>query len=88
MLSALCCMFVFRTMAQTSRPKVLVDNSKMTVTQFYSLPGADVCGKGKHSHPAHLTVLLTAATVTITTANGKVSHKGLCRLKNFELVLR
>src|ERR1700744_5055048 len=71
LMAVFCCLFALTTKAQTGSPKVVVDNSKMTVTQFYSMPGKDVCGKGKHSHPAHLTVLLTDATVTITTADGK-----------------
>lgn len=57
--------------AQTA-PKVLIDNSKVKVTEYDGAPGKDVCGAGKHSHPGHLTVLLTAATVTITGADGKV----------------
>jgi hypothetical protein len=57
--------------AQTT-PKVLIDNNKVKVTEYDSAPGKDVCGAGKHSHPAHLTVLLTEATVTITGADGKV----------------
>ena len=52
--------------------KVIVDNNKLRVTQYYSLPGKDVCGKGQHSHPAHLTVILTGGTVTITNVHGKV----------------
>jgi hypothetical protein len=66
--------FTLSVKAQTSagQPKVLVDNDKIKVTRFISDPGKDVCGAGKHSHPAHLTVLLTDATVTITQADGKV----------------
>jgi len=69
------CFFATRAKAQTdeTQPKVTVDNSKVKVTQYYSMPGKDVCGKGKHSHPAHLTVLLTDAKVTITDESGKVS---------------
>ncbi len=65
------CLITMRAKAQTEQPKVLVDNDKMKVTEYYSLPGDGVCGKGKHSHPAHLTVLLTDADVTITGADGK-----------------
>lgn len=56
--------------------KVIVSNEKVTVTEFESQPGKDVCGLGTHAHPAHLTVLLTEATVTVTLPNGKTAtHK-------------
>jgi hypothetical protein len=42
------------------------------VTEYDSALGQGVCGAGKHSHPAHLTILRTSATVTITAADGKV----------------
>jgi hypothetical protein len=64
------CFATISAKAQTSQLKVLVDNDKVKVTQYYSLPGEGACGKGKHSHPAHLTVLLTDAEVTITGADG------------------
>ena len=68
------CMFLFLSTAAVkaqSTPKVVLENNKIKQTQFDSAPEKDVCGVGKHSHPAHLTILLTAATVTITTADGK-----------------
>ncbi|MGC4021073.1 MAG: hypothetical protein QM734_03585 [Cyclobacteriaceae bacterium] len=63
--------------AQSSDGKVVVDNESVKVYEFESTPGKDVCGAGKHSHPAHLTVMLTDATITITTSEGKVSTKKL-----------
>jgi len=74
------CMFMFlgtaivKAQASSMSPttKVMLDNSKVKVTEYDSAAGKDVCGVGKHSHPAHLTILLTEATVTITTADGKV----------------
>ncbi len=57
--------------------KVVLDNDNVKVYEFESTPGKDVCGAGKHSHPAHLTVLLTDASITITTPDGKVSTKKL-----------
>lgn len=65
-------------LAQTSKqePKLVVDNESLRVYEYDSKPGKDLCGIGKHSHPAHLTVMLTDANVTITSADGKVStHK-------------
>jgi len=52
--------------------KVIIDNDQVKVTEMVTQPGKDLCGLGKHSHPAHLTVMLTDATVTVTTSTGKV----------------
>ena len=46
--------------------KVVVDNAKMRVLEYNAKPGMGVCGVGIHSHPDHLTVLLTAAKVRVT----------------------
>ena len=61
--------------AQTSKPstfgKVILENENVKVYEYNSQPGKDVCGIGKHSHPEHLTVLLTEANITVTTPDGK-----------------
>lgn len=67
-----------QAMSQTKAPvkpfgKLLLENDQVKVYEYESSPGKDVCGLGKHSHPAHLTVILTDATVTITSADGKVT---------------
>ena len=51
--------------------KVILENDKVKVTEYVSNPGKDVCGKGKHTHGPHLSILLTDAKVTVTTADGK-----------------
>lgn len=51
--------------------QVILDNDKMIVTEYVSTPGKDVCGKGKHSHAPHLTILLTDARIKLTTDDGK-----------------
>ena len=51
---------------------IILDNENVKVTSFESQPGKDMCGIGKHSHGAHLTVLLTEATITVTGTDGKV----------------
>lgn len=70
------CLFTLSVFAQTGQPsgtgKVVLDNSNVKVTAFEGQPGKDLCGIGKHSHPPHLTVLLTDATISVTQANGKV----------------
>lgn len=52
--------------------KVIIDNDQVKVTEIVSQPGKDLCGLGKHTHPPHLTVMLTDATITVTTPTGKV----------------
>ena len=51
--------------------KVILENDKLKVTEYTSTPGKDVCGKGKHTHAPHLSILLTDAIVTVTTPDGK-----------------
>jgi hypothetical protein len=50
---------------QPSSYRVLVDNKSVRVLEYNGLPGMGVCGTGLHSHPAHLTVLLTPARVRV-----------------------
>jgi|SRR6185295_6074895 len=52
--------------------KVIIDNENVKVTSLESNPGKGICGFGKHSHGAHLTVMLTDAIITVTTPDGKV----------------
>ena len=52
--------------------KVILENDKLKVTEYTSTPGKDVCGKGKHTHAPHLSILLTDASVRLTTTDGKV----------------
>ena len=52
--------------------KVLFENQKVRVLEYVSRPGIGVCGSGRHSHPDHVTVVLTPAKVKLTTAEGKV----------------
>jgi beta-alanine degradation protein BauB len=39
--------------------RVVFENDKLRVLEFTGRPGLGVCGEGMHSHPAHLTVVLT-----------------------------
>lgn len=52
--------------------RVLLENDKVRVLEYRSRPGFGVCGQGKHSHPAHLTIALTDGKVKITTDSDKV----------------
>ncbi|MEJ0102138.1 MAG: hypothetical protein WDO19_06055 [Bacteroidota bacterium] len=51
--------------------KIVLENNKVKVTQYVSIPKGNVCGKGVHSHAAHLTVILTDAEVEVTLPDGK-----------------
>jgi hypothetical protein len=50
--------------------RIAFENEKLRVLEFVSRPRTTLCGVGKHSHPAHLTVALTDARVRITLADG------------------
>ena len=58
--------------AQTDRRsyKVLLENDQVRVLEYRSRPGLGVCGKGVHSHPDHLTILLTDAKAKAKMADG------------------
>ncbi len=51
--------------------RVAFENDQVRVLEYTSRPGAGMCGVGRHSHPAHLTVALTDAKVRVTGADGK-----------------
>ena len=46
--------------------KVVLDNDKVRVTEYNARPSMGVCGVGVHSHPAHLTVVLSPTRVKVT----------------------
>jgi hypothetical protein len=50
--------------------RVVLNNDKVRVLEYSAEPGMGVCGVGIHSHPAHVTVLLTPAKVRVT-QNGR-----------------
>jgi hypothetical protein len=52
--------------------RVAMENPHVRVLEYNSRPGMGVCGTGMHSHPGHLTVLLTNGTVRVRTPDGKV----------------
>jgi hypothetical protein len=59
------------TIPVSDTTKVIFENDKVKVTEYVSNPGKDICGKGKHTHAPHLSILPTDATVTVTTTDGK-----------------
>lgn len=60
------------TAMQPRAYRVALENDALRVLEFNSRPGMGVCGNGMHSHPAHLTVLLSRAKVRVKLPDGKV----------------
>ncbi len=58
-------------------PNVILENDKVKVTEFVSVPGADACGKGKHSHNERLVIAITDASIQMTTEDGKTQNLDL-----------
>ena len=54
-----------------SSENVIIDNDKMKVVEYVSLPQSDVCGEGMHHHEPHLTVVVSDAKVKLTPENGE-----------------
>lgn len=52
--------------------RVAFENEHLRVLDHRSRPGMGVCGSGMHSHPAHLTIGLTAGRVRVKTPDGQV----------------
>ena len=51
--------------------RVAFENDKLRVLEFNSRPGMGVCGTGMHSHPPHLTVVLSDTRARLTLPDGK-----------------
>lgn len=54
------------TKVQPTSYRVVFENSSVRVLEYNAIPGMGVCGSGVHSHPAHLTVLLSPARVKVS----------------------
>jgi hypothetical protein len=52
--------------------KVLFENEKIRVLEYHSKPGLGVCGQGRHFHPQHLTIPLTAGKAKVRLQDGTV----------------
>ena len=59
-------------LSQPQNYRVAFENDKLRVLEYNGRPGMGVCGDGMHSHPAHLTVLLSTGKVRIKMPDGKV----------------
>ena len=54
--------------------RVVLENARVRVIEYRSKPGGAVCGTGKHSHPAHVTVVMQPARDRAVLAQGKVEE--------------
>ncbi|MBN2882598.1 MAG: hypothetical protein JXN10_03650 [Clostridia bacterium] len=50
--------------------QVILENEKLRVVQYSSMPGEGTCGSGMHEHEAHLTIILTSGVVRVTHEGG------------------
>ena len=50
--------------------RLAFENDKLRVLEFTGRPGLGICGEGMHSHPAHLTVVLSDWQARATTPDG------------------
>ena len=55
--------------------RVALENDKLRVLEFTGRPGMGICGEGMHSHPAHLTVVLSDWKGRATTPDGTVRDR-------------
>lgn len=51
--------------------KVVLENERVRVLEYVGKPRLGVCGEGMHSHPDHVTVVMTDARVKVTLPDGK-----------------
>jgi quercetin dioxygenase-like cupin family protein len=51
--------------------RVLVENEQVRVLEYIGKPRLGVCGQGMHSHPDHVTVVMTDAKAKVTLPDGK-----------------
>ena len=51
--------------------RVVLENARVRVLEYTSRPHGDVCGVGTHSHPAHVTIVLSPARDRATAVGGK-----------------
>jgi hypothetical protein len=51
--------------------RVVLENSRVRVIDYRSRPKGDVCGVGVHTHPAHVTIVLSPARDRAAAVGGK-----------------
>jgi quercetin dioxygenase-like cupin family protein len=58
-----------RTVGRVPR-RVVLENDSVRVLEFVSTPPSEVCGAGRHWHPARVTVFLTSGRVRVRRPDG------------------
>lgn len=51
--------------------RVVLENDQVRVLEYIGKPRLGVCGEGMHSHPDHVTVLMTPIRARVTLPEGK-----------------
>jgi hypothetical protein len=54
------------TSVELNGGKIVFENDKVRVIEHFAKPRLGVCGTGLHSHPPHLTVMLTDAKARVS----------------------
>jgi beta-alanine degradation protein BauB len=55
--------------------RVAFENEAVRVLDFIGRPGMGICGEGMHSHPAHLTIVMSDWQGFVTTPDGTSRQK-------------
>lgn len=55
--------------------RVAFENDKLRVLEFSGRPGMGICGEGMHSHPEHLTIVLSDWKGVAKTPDGKTHDR-------------
>ena len=51
------------------------ENDRVRVLDFVGRPGMGICGEGMHSHPAHLTIVMTDWQGVVSTPGGALEPR-------------
>jgi hypothetical protein len=51
--------------------RVVLENARVRVIDYRSRPNGGVCGTGTHTHPAHVTIVLSPGRDRAVSQNGK-----------------
>jgi hypothetical protein len=51
--------------------RVALENARVRVVEYRSRPTGNVCGVGEHTHPAHVTIVLSPARDRAAAVGGK-----------------
>jgi beta-alanine degradation protein BauB len=63
------------TKVQPGSYRVTFENDRLRVLDFSGRPGMGICGESMHSHPAHLTVVMTDWRGKLTLPDGSVRER-------------